>query len=98
MPRMRDVGRDLAEVLLDRVREWIAIIGALGGGGGIAVLFWQGDVTSVPGILCLVLGVCAFVAAVFGLRDRDLGAWAGVLIAFVLGVATFILSLAATGG
>jgi hypothetical protein len=98
MSRMRDLGKEFGDRLLDTVREWIAIIGGLGSGGGIAVLFWNGDVTSVPGILCLVLGVCTFVAAFFGMRDRDLGGWAGAFIAFVLGIATFILSLAATGG
>jgi hypothetical protein len=30
------------------------------------------------------------VAAFFGMRDRDLGGWAGAIIALILGIATFI--------
>lgn len=68
------------------MREWIAIIGGLGAG----LLIWQGRVGSVPGVACLVLAAGAFVAAFFGMRDRDLGGWASALIALVLGIATFV--------
>jgi len=30
------------------------------------------------------------VAAFFGIRDRDLGGWAGAVIAPILGLATFV--------
>lgn len=44
----------------------------------------------MPGVVCLVLAAGGLVAAFFGMRDRDLGGWAGALIALVLGVATFV--------
>jgi hypothetical protein len=61
------------------------------------LLIWQGGVGSVPGIVCLVLAVCALVAAFFGMRDRDLGGWAGAIIALILGIATFVALGLATG-
>ncbi|WP_291415581.1 hypothetical protein [Actinophytocola sp.] len=39
----------------------------------------------------------ALVAAFFGMRDRDLGGWAGAVIALVLGIATFVAFGLATG-
>lgn len=86
------LGKAVGDALIDSVREWTAIIGGLGAGLGTGLLIWQGEVGSVPGIVCLVLAVGALVAAFFGMRDRDLGGWAGALIALVLGIATFVCS------
>jgi hypothetical protein len=33
----------------------------------------------------------------FGMRDRDLGGWAGAVIALILGIATFVALGLATG-
>ena len=79
------------------MRSWIAVLGGLFGGTGGGLLIWQGAVGSVPGVICLFLAVCTLVAAFFGMRDRDLGGWAGAFIALVLGIATFIVFLAAAG-
>jgi hypothetical protein len=86
----RKAGKAAGDALLDGVREWIALIGGLGAGLGVGLLIWQGGVGSVPGIVCLVLAAGAFVAAFFGMRDRDLGGWAGSVVALVLGIATFV--------
>jgi hypothetical protein len=93
----RKAGKAAGGALLDSVREWVAILGGIGGGLGAGLLIWQGGVGSVPGIVCLVLAVCALVAAFFGIRDRNLGAWAGALIALVLGIGTFVALGLATG-
>lgn len=77
------------DALVDSVREWIAIVAGL--------LIWQGGVGTVPGIVCLVLAACGLTAAFFGMRDRDLGGWAGAVIAPVLGIATFVAFGLATG-
>jgi hypothetical protein len=53
-------------------------------------LLWQGKAGSVPGVICLVLGGAGLVTAFFGMRDRDLGGWAGAVSALVLGLATFV--------
>lgn len=93
----RKAGKAAGSALLDSVREWIAILGGLGAGLGAGLLIWQGAVGTAPGIVCLVLAACALVAAFFGMRDRDLGGWAGAVIALVLGIATFIAFGLATG-
>ncbi|HEV7648481.1 MAG TPA: hypothetical protein VGP26_09995 [Actinophytocola sp.] len=93
----RKAGKAAGGALLDGVREWVAIIGGLGGGLGAGLLIWQGGAGSVPGVVCLVLAVGALVAAFFGMRDRDAGGWAGALIAIVLGVACFVAFGLATG-
>jgi hypothetical protein len=93
----RKLGKAVGGSLLDSVREWIAIIGGLGAGLGAGLLIWQGGVGSVPGVVCLVLAVCALVAAFFGMRDRDVGGWAGAFIALILGIATFVALGLATG-
>lgn len=93
----RKAGKAAGGALLDSVREWTAIIGGLGAGLGAGLLIWQGGVGSVPGIVCLVLAMGGFVAAFFGMRDRDLGGWAGAIIALVLGIATFVAFGLATG-
>jgi hypothetical protein len=93
----RKAGKAAGGALLDSVREWTAIIGGLGAGLGAGLLIWQGGVGSVPGIVCLVLAAGGFVAAFFGMRDRDLGGWAGAIIALVLAVATFVAFGLATG-
>ena len=90
MPSIRKLGKDAASHLVDRVREWIAIIGGLGAGLGAGLLLWQGRAGSAPGIICLVLAVGALVAAFFGMCDRDLGGWAAAVIAFILGIAAFV--------
>jgi hypothetical protein len=82
--------RELAGFMLDGVREWVAVIGGLGSGLGAGLLLWQGLAGSVPGVLCLVLGAGGLVAAFFGMRDRDLGGWAGAVIALILGLAAFV--------
>ncbi|GAB1509432.1 hypothetical protein [Actinophytocola sp. KF-1] len=87
----------VVDSLLDTVRGWIATIGGLAGGAGAGMAIWQGRAGTVPGVICLVLGVCTLVAAFFGLRDRDLGGWAGAFIAVVLGIATFVMFLVALG-
>lgn len=86
----RKAGKAAGDALLDGIREWIAIIGGLGAGLGAGLLLFQGAAGSTAGIVCLVLAVCALVAAFFGMRDRDLGGWAGAVIALVLGIATFV--------
>ena len=91
------LGEVIARSLLDGIREWTAVIGGLAAGLGGGLLIWQGAVGSVPGVICLVLAVSTLVAAFFGMRDRDLGGWAGAFIAFVLGIATFIVFLVAAG-
>lgn len=90
-------GKAAGHALLDSVREWVAIIGGIGAGIGAGLLIWQGGVGSAAGIVCLVLAVGALVAAFFGMRDRDLGGWAGAFIALVLGIATFVAFGLATG-
>jgi hypothetical protein len=87
---MRKAGKELARGLLDWVREWVAVIGGLGSGLGAGLLLWQGKAGSVPGVICLVLGGAGLVTAFFGMRDRDLGGWAGAVSALVLGLATFV--------
>lgn len=89
----RKAGKAAGGALPDSVREWIAIIGGLGAGLGAGLLIWQGGVGSISGIVCLILAVAAF----FGMRDRDLGGWAGSLIALMLGIATFVALGPATG-
>lgn len=64
---------------------------------GRASVLWQGGAGSVPGVLCLVLAAVGLVAAFFGMRDRDVGGWAGAVIALVLGIATFVAFGLATG-
>jgi hypothetical protein len=86
----RKAGKAAGGALLDRVREWIAIIGGLGAG----LLIRQGGGGSVPGIGCLVLAAGALVAAFFGMRDRDVGGRAGAL---TLGIATVVAFGLATG-
>lgn len=93
----RKAGKAAGGALLDSVREWVAVIGGLGAGLGAGLLIWQGGAGSVPGVVCLVLAVSALVAAFFGMRDRDLGGWAGAVIALVLGIATFVAFGLATG-
>lgn len=51
------LGKAVGDALIDSVREWTAIIGGLGAGLGAGLLIWQGEVGSVPGIVCLVLAV-----------------------------------------
>jgi hypothetical protein len=82
--------KDAGDALLDSVRGWITVIGGLGAGLGAGLLIWQGRAGSVAGVVCLVLAACTLVAAFFGLRDRDLGGWAGAVIALILGLATFV--------
>jgi hypothetical protein len=94
---LRKLGKAVGGSLLDSVREWIAIIGGLGAGLGAGLLIWQGGVGSAPGVVCLVLALCALMAAFFGMRDRDLGGWAGAIIALILGIATFVAFGLATG-
>lgn len=93
----RRAGKAAGGALLDGVREWVAIIGGLGGGLAAGLLIWQGGAASVPGVVCLVLAVGALVAAFFGMRDRDAGGWAGAVIAIVLGIAAFVAFGLATG-
>jgi hypothetical protein len=93
----RELGKDAGGALLDGVREWIAVIGGLGAGLGAGLLIWQGGLGSAPGIVCLALAVSGLVAAFFGMRDRDLGGWAGAVIALILGIATFVAFGLATG-
>jgi hypothetical protein len=93
----RKVGRAAAGSLLDSVREWLAVIGGIGAGLGAGLLIWQGGIGSVPGVLCLVFALGALVAAFFGMRDRDLGGWAGAVSALILGIATFVAFGLATG-
>lgn len=93
----RKAGKAAGDALLDSVREWIAIIGGLGAGLGVGLLIWQGGVGSVAGIVCLVLAAGGLVAAFFGMRDRDVGGWAGAIIALMLGIATFVAFGLATG-
>lgn len=88
---MREVGQAFADGIIDRIREWIAVLGALGGGLGAGLLLYEGKAGSVPGVVCLVLAVGALVAAVFGLRDRDIGAWAAAVIAVIVGIAAFVM-------
>lgn len=93
----RKAGKAAGGALLDSVREWTAIIGGLGAGLGTGLLIWQGGAGSIPGVVCLVLAAGALVAAFFGMRDRDLGGWAGAIIALILGIATFVALGLATG-
>jgi hypothetical protein len=93
----RKLGKVAGSAMLDSIREWIAIIGGVGAGLGAGLLIWQGGAGSAPGIVCLVLAVGALVAAFFGMRDRDLGGWAGAFIALVLGIAAFVAFGLATG-
>ena len=93
----RRAGKAAGGALLDGVREWVAIIGGLGGGLSGGLLIWQGGAAGVPGVVCLVLAVGALVAAFFGMRDRDAGGWAGAVIAIVLGIGSFVAFGLATG-
>lgn len=94
---LREAGEAVGRALLDGVREWTAVIGGLGGGLGGGLLIWQGGAGSVAGVVCLVLAAGALVAGFFGVRDRDLGGWAGAFIALVLGIAAFVAFGLATG-
>ncbi|HEX6359171.1 hypothetical protein [Actinophytocola sp.] len=93
----KKAGKAAGGALVDGVREWTAIIGGLGAGLGAGLLIWQGGAGSIPGIVCLVLAAGGLVAAFFGMRDRDLGGWAGAIIALILGIATFVAFGLATG-
>jgi len=86
----REAAKAGGAALVDSVREWIAVIGGLGAGLAAGLLLWQGKAVSVPGVVCLVLAICALVAAFFGMRDRDLGGWSGAVIALILGIAAFV--------
>ena len=93
----RKAGKAAGGALLDGVREWIAIIGGLGGGLERWAVDLAGRGRQRAGVVCLVLAVAALVAAFFGMRDRDAGGWAGAMIAIVLGVAAFVAFGLATG-
>lgn len=86
----RDAGKAAGGALLDRLREWVAIIGGLGSGFGAGLLLFQGKAGSWPGVVCLILAAGGLVAAFFGMRDRDAGGWAAAFIALVLGIAAFV--------